>query len=147
MKPDTDYWVELAWQNHGLAPIYDSAKLAFALLDNNNVIALMEAGNSNPSTWQPGKTIHENAKIRIPANSAKGAYRFAVGIFGNTVSGNPKYNIAIEGRIADNFRWYPLCNVTVSDSAGRMSAPADKQPEIFDQKLAANPVWVNKPSP
>ena len=147
MKPGTDYWIEMSWQNHGLAPIYEPANVAFALLDRrNNVVTLMEAGNSDVSAWMPGVTIHENAKIRIPATVANGDYRLAVGIFGNEVSGNPKYNIAIKGRIADNFRWYPLCKVTVSDAAEEMSEPFQREPVVFDSVLAEKPVWINKPA-
>jgi hypothetical protein len=147
MNPGRDYYVEMEWQNHGLAPIYDPAKVAFALLSKtgNSVITLVEAENTDVKTWMPGRTIYENAKIRIPANSAKGTYRLAVGIFGDTVSGNPKYNIAIQGRIADNFRWYPLGDVTVTNTVSGMTAPASKPYSVFNGTLATTPSWSGKP--
>jgi hypothetical protein len=146
MKPDTDYWVETAWQNHGLAPIVEPAKLAFALLDNGNkVAALMEAGGSDVKSWMPGRTIYENAKIRVP-EGVKGTYRLAVGLFGNEVSGNPRYNLAIKGRISEELRWYPLTRVTIVDTAEEMSEPAVRQPATFDRNLAATPVWHNRPT-
>jgi len=126
-------------------PIYENAKLAFALLDSTNkVIALIEAGGTDISAWRPGKTIYENAKIYIPP-SVKGEYKLALGIFGENVSGNPKYNIAIEGRIADNFRWYVLCNVLISDLAKGMCEPVNKPTVIFDNALATDTVWAKKP--
>ncbi|MCL2880666.1 MAG: DUF4832 domain-containing protein, partial [Treponema sp.] len=146
MKAGSAYWIEMAWQNHGLAPIYAPAKLAFALLtDSNNVAALVEAGDSDVSSWTPGKTVYENAKIVIPAGTASGVYRLAIGLFGAKVTGNPVYNIAIEGRLDNAFRWYPLCAVTVTNQAARMAAPAVKAAEIFDPALAADPVWPYKP--
>jgi len=106
---------------------------------------LIEAGNTDVSSWMPGMTTYENAVINVPASVANGEYRLAVGIFGGQVTGNPKYNIAIEGRLADNFRWYVLCNVIVNNSANSMSAPAGKAPEVFNAKLAATPEWPLKP--
>jgi len=104
--------ISLSWSNQGVAYLYQSCRVAVALLDSSgNVVQQQWFTGSNPNAWTPGKTTRENASITFTGVRA-GTYQLAVGLFQNTSDRNPVYKIGNQGRTANG--WYVLSSgVTV----------------------------------
>jgi len=105
--------ISLSWSNQGVGYLYQSCRVAVALLDSSgNVVQQQWFTGSNPNVWAPGQITKENASITFTGVRA-GTYRLAVGLFQSTSDRNPVYKIGNQGRTANG--WYVLpSGVTVS---------------------------------
>lgn len=137
-----DYWVQLEWTNEGLAPIYEPAYVAFALLDDNNhVVSKVWAAGTDSKSWRPYLTVAENAKI-VFENVATGEYQLAVGLFADLEAEHPAYNLAIEGKTEN--KWYPLDRITINADNISMTEPELAHEPILMEGKQTEPSWINE---
>jgi hypothetical protein len=106
--PGDSWFVNMAWENVGVAPPYRDYRIAFRLIDSHGKSSVI-ATDQSIQGWLPGEfTVAET--LRIPQGIAQGAARLAVGIVDPGTS-QPAVRLAIEGRDKDG--WYPLGVVEV----------------------------------
>jgi hypothetical protein len=90
------------WENKGVAPCYGNFRLAFRLVDGDQITVLPT--EADIKQWLPGDIVYEDA-VFIPGDIHAGTYQLQIGILDPMMS-EPKINLAIEGRTPDG--WYSL---------------------------------------
>ena len=90
-----EFPVSFRWENKGLAKIFIPCSVIMALIDKDgNIAARATLTDSNPSTWMPGKEIHEISDISF--NAPAGTYKLALGLFSNPAAHDPDIMLGIE---------------------------------------------------
>jgi len=111
--PNTEGRIELTIENRGVAPLYEPATLALALLDDGGKVVERQwvpASAIDPQQWQPGKHPAQIAAAIFSA-APPGAYHLALGLFADPKQPAPAYLFANEGSTPD--RWLMLGDVWV----------------------------------
>ena len=99
------------WRNDGVAPLYNEALVAVALLDaGDHVVSRAWLSGVDPRTWAPDAVTKVAARATLPAAKA-GAYRLALGLFAHREDSSPVYRIGNQGRTEDG--WYVLGPITI----------------------------------
>ena len=132
----TPFTLNWSWFNDGVAPLFQPAKVALALLDSgSNVVQKQWLSGSNPQGWLPGVSTSELfTNINFTGVSAN-SYKLAVGLFAKTNDVNPTYRLAQQGRTTNG--WYVLAGVSVT-TVSIPSAPANLTVTAGDGQVAAS---------
>jgi Domain of unknown function (DUF4832)/Beta-galactosidase len=102
--------IKMKWENLGIAPPYRDHRIAFRLLDTNNVIHGIAITDQSVKGWLPGeKEVTVNYKL--PDDIPGGDYSLEMGIvFHNSIEHN--IPIANKGKTADG--WYTIGSMNIN---------------------------------
>jgi len=104
--------VRLSWRNGGVAPIYVPCVAQAALVDSNSrIVAVSRLKGSKPSTWVPGKSVRETAKLMFAGAHLRGRYKLAIGLFRSARDKEPTFLLGIETPMVG--KWHVLGSVAV----------------------------------
>jgi len=102
--------VSLEWENRGVAHIFISAKVSFALMSSDGKVVCVSDALADPSTWRPGLPITVNESLSFN-NAPAGDYVLAVGLRRPLDDLRPSIRIGIRQRSESG--WHELGPVTV----------------------------------
>lgn len=109
LKPGSDLFLYMKWENLGIAPPYRDHRLAFRLKDNNGVKKAVEITETSIMGWLPGEK-EVTITYRIPADLKTGAYDLEMGlVFHSSIK--HVIPIANQGKTYDG--WYSLGSLKV----------------------------------
>ena len=108
--PESNFTVELLWDNVGVAPCYRAYHPAIALADANGRVAWSQVfAKFSTRDWLPGR-MPTTLTASLPKSVAPGEYTLLVGV--TSGDGQPAVRLAIEGRREDG--WHSIGPLTVS---------------------------------
>lgn len=96
--------MSFSWKNLGVASLYQSARVAVALLNRSNTVVQKQwLPGVQPQNWTPGKTVTTRTAVTFQGIRA-GTYNLAVGLFAHPSEKAPTFLIGNKGKT--NEGWY-----------------------------------------